>query len=53
MSAVEKVMTGLVGVALVTTLVLPGRQTGSVLKVAFNGTQGLFSVAQGRAPVNQ
>lgn len=38
MSTVEKVAMGIIGVGLVTTLVLPGRQTPQVI----NAVSGLF-----------
>lgn len=38
---------GLVGIAMVTTLILPRRQTVPVLNAAFGGTRGLFATAMG------
>jgi hypothetical protein len=40
MSTVEKIAMGIVGVALVTTLILPGRQTPAVLNAAGASSAG-------------
>lgn len=48
MSDFVKVLTGLVGVAMVTTLVLPGRQTAAIAEKGGNALAGLFRAATGR-----
>lgn len=47
MSTFEKIGMGIVGVAMVATLVLPGRQTGSVLTAFFNGISEWTGTAMG------
>lgn len=47
MSTVEKYLTGLVGLALVTTLVLPGRQTASVINAGTSFVRGTLATATG------
>lgn len=46
-SNVEKVLVAIVGIALVTTLVLPGRQTPAVFKAGGTAVSGLLSTAMG------
>jgi hypothetical protein len=48
-STVEKIAGLIVGVALVTTLILPDRQTVPVLSTAFNGFSTALKTAMGRA----
>lgn len=48
MSTVEKVAMGIVGIALVTTLILPGRQTAAVLTASGNVFSNAIKTAQGR-----
>ncbi len=48
MSSIEKVALAIVGVAMVTTLILPGRQTPAVLKAAGGVFSGALKTAQGR-----
>lgn len=48
MSTVEKVAMGIVGIALATTLILPGRQTVGVLNAASNLFTGSLRTAMGR-----
>ena len=48
MSTVEKVAMGIVGIALVTTLILPGRQTAAVLTAGGNVFSNAIKTAQGR-----
>lgn len=48
MSTVEKIAMGIVGIALVTTLILPGRQTPQVLNAAGNVFSGSLKTAMGR-----
>jgi hypothetical protein len=48
MSAFEKVALAVVGVAMVTTLILPGRQTPAVLNAASGLFSGALKTAQGR-----
>lgn len=47
MSTIEKIAMGIVGVALVTTLVLPGRQTPQVLSAVTNLFRGSLATAMG------
>lgn len=47
MSTFEKIGMGIVGVAMVATLVLPGRQTASVLTSFFNGISEWTGTAMG------
>ncbi len=47
MSTIEKFMMGLVGVALMTTLVLPKRQTPAVINAATGFVRGTMSTAMG------
>lgn len=42
------IIASVVVVALVTTLILPGRQTGSVIREASTGFGGILRTAQGR-----
>lgn len=48
MSSVEKIAMGIVGIALVTTLILPGRQTAGVITAAGNVFSNSLKTAQGR-----
>jgi hypothetical protein len=48
MSTLEKVAMGIVGVALVTTLILPGRQTPAVVNAFGKVFQGSLKTAMGR-----
>lgn len=48
MGTVERFLLGLTGVALATTLVLPGRQTVPLAEKVFTGTAGLFRAATGQ-----
>ncbi len=48
MSTVQQVLMGLIGVGLVTTLILPGRQTEKVLKAAGSVFNGGLKTAMGR-----
>jgi hypothetical protein len=48
MSAAEKVGLAIVGVAMATTLVLPGRQTPAVIQRFFSGFAGTLKAATGR-----
>ncbi len=48
MGTIEKVALAIVGVAMATTLLLPGRQTASVLTAAGNVFTGAIREAQGR-----
>jgi len=45
MSTVEKVAMGIVGIALVTTLILPGRQTPKVIDAVSNLFKGSLATA--------
>lgn len=48
MSTIEKVGVALVGVLMVTTLVLPQRQTPAVLKSGSQGVARIFQAASGQ-----
>lgn len=48
MSTFEKVGVALVGVLMVTTLVLPGRQTPAVLTSGSRGVARIFQAASGQ-----
>lgn len=48
MTDLTKVLTAVVTVALVTTLVLPGRQTPAVVDKFFSGFAGTLRAATGR-----
>lgn len=48
MSAAEKVGLAIVGVAMATTLVLPGRQTPAIIERFFGGFAGTLRAATGR-----
>jgi hypothetical protein len=48
MSGLQKVAVLIAATGLVTALVLPGRQTASVLSAGFNGISSWTKVAQGR-----
>lgn len=47
MTTIEKFMAGLVGIALVTTLILPKRQTPQVINAATGFVRGTLSTAMG------
>jgi hypothetical protein len=47
MGTIEKVLLGIVGVALVTTLILPGRQTPKVIGAAGSAFRGSLATAMG------
>lgn len=47
MSTVEKFMAGIVGVALITTLILPKRQTPQVINAATSFVRGTMATAMG------
>ena len=49
MSTVEKVAMGIVGIALLTTLVLPGRQTPAVINAFSNLFRGSLATAMASA----
>jgi hypothetical protein len=48
MTTVEKVAMGIVGIALATTLILPGRQTAAVITAGGNVFSNALKTAQGR-----
>lgn len=48
MSTIEKVLMGIVGVAMVTTVILPGRQTPAVLNAFGSVFNGSLRTAMGR-----
>jgi hypothetical protein len=48
MTTVEKIGLAIVGVAMATTLVLPGRQTPAVLTRLFGGFSGALQAATGQ-----
>lgn len=47
MSTIEKFMAGIVGVALITTLILPKRQTPQVINAATGFVRGTMATAMG------
>jgi len=47
MGPAERVLTLIVGVGMVTTLILPGRQTPQVIGSFFSGFRGTLSTAMG------
>jgi hypothetical protein len=47
MSTLEKVAMGIIGIGMVTTLILPKRQTPQVIGAAANGFRGVLSTAMG------
>ncbi|MCI0688924.1 MAG: hypothetical protein L0Y54_17090 [Sporichthyaceae bacterium] len=47
MSTAEKLGMAIIGVAMVTTLILPRRQTVPVITAAFNGARGFLATAMG------
>lgn len=49
MTLLEKVAMGIVGIALVTTLILPDRQTPGVITAAGNVFNGALKTSMGRA----
>lgn len=48
MKQATALITSLITVAMITTLVLPGRQTASVIREFFAGLSGSLSAAMGR-----
>lgn len=48
MTTIEKVALGIVAVALVTTLLLPGRQTAQVIQATGGAFSGSLKTAMGR-----
>jgi hypothetical protein len=48
MSTIEKIAMGIVGVAMVTTVILPGRQTPAVLQAFGSVFSGSLKTAMGR-----
>lgn len=48
MSTVQTVLLAIVSVAMVTTLILPGRQTATVIKAAGSVFSGSLKTAMGR-----
>lgn len=48
MSSVEKIALAIVGVALATTLILPGRQTPQVISAAGSAFSGALKTSMGR-----
>jgi hypothetical protein len=48
MTSLERVAMGIVGIALVTTLILPGRQTASVIRAGSDLFTGSLRTAMGR-----
>jgi hypothetical protein len=47
MTTVEKVLMGIIGVAMVTTLILPRRQTPQVINATGNAFRGSLATAMG------
>lgn len=47
MSQLEKILAGVVGVAMVTTLILPGRQTPAVIEKITTGFAKILGKAMG------
>jgi hypothetical protein len=47
MTPLTKFLTGLTGLAVITTLILPGRQTVPVLNSVFGGVRGLYATTMG------
>jgi hypothetical protein len=47
MSTVQKFVAGLIGIALVTTMILPGRQTPAVINAITGFTRGSLATAMG------
>jgi hypothetical protein len=45
---VEKVFMGIIGVAMITTLILPGRQTPAVINSVWGGFSGALGTAMAR-----
>jgi hypothetical protein len=48
MSSFEKIAMGIVAIAMVTTLILPGRQTATVIKAGSDLFTGSLKTAMGR-----
>lgn len=48
MSTAQQVLMGIITVGLVTTLILPGRQTATVIKAAGSAFSGSLKTAMGR-----
>lgn len=47
MSTIEKFLVGVIGLAMVTTLILPKRQTPAVINAAAKGISGVIGTAMG------
>jgi hypothetical protein len=47
-STIEKLGMGIIGIAMATTLLLPGRQTAAVISAAGNVFSGSIKTAMGR-----
>lgn len=47
MTAIQKFMTGLIGIAMITTLILPNRQTPQVIGAVKDLTVGALGTAMG------
>ena len=47
MSSVERIALAIVGVAMITTLILPGRQTPRVIQASGNAFRGSLATAMG------
>jgi hypothetical protein len=48
MNTLQKVVVGIVAIAFVTTLILPGRQTTQVISATSSGFTGALKTAMGR-----
>jgi hypothetical protein len=48
MDTVKQVLMGLIGIGMITTLILPGRQTGTVINAASSFFNGGLKTAMGR-----
>lgn len=47
MTTIQKFVTGIVGIAMITTLILPGRQTPAVLNAGRDFATGVLGTAMG------
>jgi hypothetical protein len=47
MTAIQKAMMGVIGIAMVTTLVLPNRQTAKVMGATGGAARGVLATAMG------
>lgn len=47
MSTLEKIALGIIGIGMVTTLILPKRQTPQVITAGATGLRGLLATAMG------